>query len=228
VQELTRFRKWQSNQKDAIGMKKPDLLRRVTAVDRPPIRRCVCTGTMDDLNFRRHLFNALLKPVGVEVYCSFNFLIHCVSLLSFPLCTEFCAVGRGLGIATSDAGRLGTLDLAAARASAGELKNVAEYPCLLSVLATEEANDMFNHRVRYLRNFVPSAHPLLVNFAHMWELSILMVNRRRRGDSLGWHTLPDPGHGHKRKEPAAIHTGEITRQDFLAQCIPKIEAAVGA
>jgi hypothetical protein len=37
---------------------------------------------------------------------------------------------------------------------------------------------MFNHRVAYLRNFVPSAHPLLVNFAHMWEFRALIVNRR--------------------------------------------------
>jgi hypothetical protein len=70
--------------------------------------------------------------------------------------------------------RSGAFDRAAARAFAGELKNVAEYPSVLSVLARVEANDMF----RFLTKCVPFAHPLLFNFAHVLKFSGLMVNRR--------------------------------------------------
>jgi hypothetical protein len=72
VQELTRFRSWQSNKTSAIGMKKPDLLRRVTAVDRPPIRRSLS----NDRNFAGEVLNPPLQPLGVEFYSLFSFVIH--------------------------------------------------------------------------------------------------------------------------------------------------------
>jgi hypothetical protein len=116
---------------------------------------------------RPDLFNALLKPVGVEVYSFFNFLIHWISLSSLPLFTEFFAVGGGLGIARLDADRLGALDSTAERAFAGELKNVAEYACLLNLLATEEANDMFIHRVKSFKEFCSGRSFATGQFAHM-------------------------------------------------------------
>jgi hypothetical protein len=77
----------------------------------------------------------------------------------------------GFGIETLDWIRSGAFDRAVARAFAGELKTVAEYPCVRSVLARVEANDMF-------KKLVPSAHPLQLNFADVRKFSVFMVNRR--------------------------------------------------
>jgi hypothetical protein len=40
--------------------------------------------------------------------------------------------------------------------------------------------------------------------------------------------VPTESEGHKRREPATIHIRKITTQVFLAQCTPKIEAAIRA